>query len=177
MRMFTHTEHTAVKTGADRKARLVTHKTKHCPNVKICPTPVKGWEKLWETPFFREFQWQEAGTSLHTTIKGEAKSKPRGLSLVIDQSSSIYYYKYNTRRPLGATPDCPVLLEGPGCALSAQSYAVAFHCILINTCWTKRERLFSYLGIKEHDNGFNEMTCMLFFVIMMMILFIRNPLS
>ena len=73
---------------------FVTHKTKRCPNVKICPTPVKGREKPWETPHLPEFQCQEAGTSLRTTIKGEAKSKPRGLPLVIDQSSSIYYCKY-----------------------------------------------------------------------------------
>ena len=42
-------------------------------------------------------------------------------------------YKYYTRRPFGATPDYPVLLDGRGCTLSAHSYAVSFHCILINT--------------------------------------------
>ena len=77
------------------------------------------------------------GPRLRTTIKGEAKSKPWWLPLVIDQSSSIYYYKYFTHRPFGATPDYPVLLDGWGCELSAQSYAVYFHCFLINTCWTK----------------------------------------
>ena len=101
-----HTQNIQLSKQEPRQCLFVSHETKHCPNVKICPAPVKGGEKLGETvrnsSSFVNSSAKRLGARRPTTIKGEAKSKPRWLPLVIDQSSSIYY-KYQTRRPLGSS--------------------------------------------------------------------------
>ena len=41
-----HRQNIQLSKQEPRQGLFVTHKTKHCPNVKICPTLAKGGEKL-----------------------------------------------------------------------------------------------------------------------------------
>ena len=92
----------------------------------------KGRGKLGPAP-------RRMGTTPTYHLQGRSQAQTRGLPLVIDQSCSIYHYKYYTRRHVRGDSWLLRLLDGRGCTLSAHSYAVSFHCILINT-WLNQAR-------------------------------------
>ena len=99
MRMFTQTEHTALKTGDE--ARLVcTTQNQTLSECEDLPNTFQrrgGWGGCAQLLIFLNCSAKRLGPRPRTTIKAGAKSKPRWLPLVIDQSCPIDCYKYYTR--------------------------------------------------------------------------------
>ena len=134
--MLRQKEHTALKIGA--KARLVCNAQHNNVGMWRFDQHLERRGKLWAAPSSWIAVPRGYGLRLRTSIKGEDKPKPK--------ASPSWLTNHVPSTIISNTPAVRSgrLLTAPSIRwsrlyMTAHSYAVSFHCILINT-WLNQER-------------------------------------